>query len=170
VNNIKKHPYLFVTSIILMLAGIALIFVDTSSIMQVIMVIFGVLCIFNGLFSMMAGRTLIAYLYGLLYMALGIILFFNQPGVMTVVTIIFAVFAVILPIVRIILENDKLRQLKMELPALIIAIVIIFLGIPTVFKYVLVGLLIGAGIFLLVSILNEKPKLTKAQKRNAIDI
>ena len=77
----------------------------------------------------------------------------------TVISIILAIWLIIMPIIRIVLSQNKKEQLKSEIPLFIIAVFLFFVPASTIFKYVILvfgGILIIFGLASIILLLLNK--------------
>ena len=168
-NSIKKYPILFALGLIFIALGVILLFVDASSIMNFISVVAGIATIFTGLaILMIPGRGYFTTIYGLLYLFAGVSLMFFHHFV---VNIVLSVLLLVFPIYRIITSDDKLWQLKREIPVFIILLLVLLVGFDQIVKYGLAGAVILFGLYLLfLTFSKDKKERPRIKKDESIDV
>ena len=157
-DKIKRHPYLFVATIISLLIGIWFICSDHNKIISTVYFLVGGGLILTGLYKMLlldykGNKT---YLYdGIISIVTGILIMFVHNFIVTLILgLAFAIF----PVIRIVNSDDSRSAFKKEFPLLIIGLVIAFSGdlLANVFIKFIGVLFILLAIYLFVSILTEK--------------
>lgn len=134
VSNFKKA---LVFSLVQVAIGILLFFLPLENAIDVFMVIFGIYLILIGimriLFSLNNKTIYGRYIFAssIIYLVLGIMICFFSN--MTI-NIIVAVFLIVLPIIRIILSQNKKQSFKDELFTMVVGIFVLLFGISSVVK------------------------------------
>ncbi len=153
--NQKERMFGFVTSIVYILIGLVFIFVPSDVLLDVIFTILGIIIILLNLvpciYYFMLGKDNNRYytyaVLSLVSIAIGFAFIFMHNAVLAV---ILGSWLVVLPIVRIVLSNDKKAELKKSIPYFVVAILLFFIPANTIFDIVLKvfgGLLIALGVF-----------------------
>jgi len=166
--NSKKIS--IISSIILMIIGILIALLSYFSYDTFIHVI----CIFLGIFIILLNiyptlkysslmtqdnRYIPHFIIALSFLIIGILFIFSHGFVLSIIT---TTFLILLPIIRIILADNKKIQFLKEIPLLIIGIMVFFNVFDNIFRYVLItsgGVLFILGLVYLISIfINKKDK------------
>ena len=157
-DKIKRHPYLFVATIVSFLIGVWLICSDHNRIINTVYFLVGGGLIFTGLSKMLLldfskNKT---YLYeGVTNVVVGMLIMFIHNFI---VTLILGLIFVAFPVIRIFKSGDFASAIKKEFPLLIIGLVIAFSGdlLANIFVKFIGVLFVLLAIYLLVSIFTEK--------------
>ena len=146
---LKTYKTEFKRRVILVIIGIALgillFFLPLGNIVKVMTIILGVLLLISGVIKIIMGTSgygRILCMNGIIQAIMGLFLIIFPGGMLN---IIFASILIVLPIIRIILANDKKEAFKDELFTLVLGIVILFFGINQtldVVRYILGSLVI----------------------------
>ena len=130
---LKTYKTEFKRRVILVIIGIALgillFFLPLGNIVKVMTIILGVLLLISGVIKIIMGTSgygRILGMNGIIQAIMGLFLIIFPGGMLN---IIFASILIVLPIIRIILANDKKEAFKDELFTLVLGIVILFFGI-----------------------------------------
>jgi hypothetical protein len=181
-RKLQEHPYMLLSSIVVLGLGISLMFTDANVVINIIYWAIGSFLILMGaakiLFKQHIYNQISAFALadGLVDLIVGILfLFFHN----IIVTIILGLCFMIFPIIRIIKSSDHKQTLKKELPLLITGLVIALCGdaLGLVVVKIIAGILILFGIYLFLTIFIEKiafwtikgPKNKKQRKDSVID-
>ena len=114
------------------LLGGVLILLPTDLLLKIIFVVLGALTILSAIPSLIlalacpnerAGK--LALLSSVISMAMGIVLIFWHHNILMIVA---GVYFVLFPVLEIVLAKDRMRQMKSELPKLIIGVVLLVFG------------------------------------------
>lgn len=168
-DKIKKHFFTFSLALISLTLGIVLLFIDASKLMRTLYIIFGVIMMVNGCLVLLDFMKIdpVAKTYGLLSIIAGILFCFYHGLVIAIISmILFLAF----PIYRIILARNKKDQFFKELPRIILAIMILFLGFDNIFVKSLGIFMILMTLFIFFNIIFTKEKLSDIEKQEAINV
>lgn len=158
------------SALIQLIIGVLLFFLKLENTIGFFTIMFGIyfivvsairLLIMNGDKTIYGQYTFVS---AIVYLILGILLVVFQT---TIVSIIAAIFLVILPIIRIILSNDKMEMLKREVFNLVIGVFVLLFGfapIIVVVRYVAGTIVILFAIFNLISAILVYNKVKKSSK------
>lgn len=167
VVSTKRVSIIF--SIILMVVGILISLLSYFSydvFIHVICIILGIIIILLNIYPVMVYSSLMTqdkrflpnFIISLSFLIIGILFIFSHGFVLSIIT---TVFLIILPIIRIILVEDKKSQIIKEIPLLIIGVMVFFNIFDGVFRYVLIAsgaLLFVLGLVYLIYSLTHKEK------------
>lgn len=112
--------------------GILLIALNAEFLLNVVFVVMGIVTILYNLPGIAVGvvgiRTrfgLVSLILSLVSVAIGLLMIFWHTGVLMVV---LGVYMIVFPLIQILFSKEKLLQLKVELPRLIVGIVLLLIG------------------------------------------
>ena len=121
-----------------LLAGVLLIALPIDTLLKVVFVIVGVITLVYHLPGMMIGLSSldtrvgrISFALSLVSVVLGVLMIFFHS---TVLMLILGAYLILIPLVQIIIANDRLAQFKAELPKLILGLVLLLIGPATVLE------------------------------------
>ena len=115
-----------------LLIGILLIALNADFLLNVVFVVMGVITILYNIPGIALGLTgirtrfgVVSLIFSLVSVAIGLLMIFWHTGVLMVV---LGVYMIVFPLVQILLAKEKLLQLKVELPKLIVGVVLLLIG------------------------------------------
>ncbi|MBQ2734820.1 MAG: hypothetical protein IJF33_03215 [Clostridia bacterium] len=115
-----------------LLIGILLIALNADFLLNVVFVVMGVITILYNIPGIALGLTgirtrfgVVSLIFSLVSVAIGLLMIFWNTGVLMVV---LGVYMIVFPLVQILLAKEKLLQLKVELPKLIVGVVLLLIG------------------------------------------
>ena len=153
-KKLKLNKFSFILGTILTCAGILLFLLDIQFINRILIYLFGTLVLVDGVFDIVKYRKSKDknYIYsGIINVILGIILIFMHHALINVlVMIVFIIF----PIVRIVKSKTPALQLEKEIPAFLIALIILTFslsGIVEILVKLFAGCLVVFGIIALIA-------------------
>ena len=158
-NNIYQEKVLnWVTPIIYILIGLAFICIPSNVLIDIIFTVLGLIIIFLNLvpciyYFMMGSKDSRYYPYAvmaLISVIIGFVFIFQHNAVLA---IILGIWLVVLPIVRIILSNDRKHELVKAIPYFVAAILLFFIPAEAILDIVLKvfgGCLIALGLIAIV--------------------
>ena len=167
--NTKKSIIIPIITIIL---GAFFAFVPYDVIKDVLFIFMGIViislnllpCVINFKLASQNSKYYVNAIFSLLGVILGFLLIFNH-GLAT--SIVIAIYLIIMPLIRIFSSNDKTKQFKSELPLLILAAVLLFTPVESVFE---IFLIVFGVIILVLGIINLILALVFNYKnRNSLD-
>ena len=170
-EKIADHLIVFIISIFSIVFGVLMIFINKDIFSRAITIILGGCLLINSLFLFIEGKgNIISTLSGVIYIVLALlVMFFDSSQTIAVIEIILGICCILLPIVRIIMSDDKKWRIKLELPSIVIGATICFVSLPVFLKYALIVLLILTGISGIVYVFIAKEK-NPIDKSDVIDI
>ena len=179
-SKIERHPYILLSSVISLVMGVVMLFVNPEMIIGFVYYLLGMLLISIGLFKLNSEfKTKNDTYNGIMNIIIGImIILFHNFIIMLLLGLTLLVF----PIVRIIKSKYKKETFKLELPLIILGVIICFSGdlFANVFVKILGVLLILFAIYQFISIFKENLRIVKIdnivyeeeskKKRNYVDV
>ena len=167
-----------VTSIVLMVIGALmslLAYFAYDSFINFVCVVLGIFIIICNIYPLLVYSSLITqdksyipnFVIALVFVIIGVLFIFVHGFVMSIIA---TVFLIILPIIRILLSNDKKTQLLKETPLLVIGALVLFNVFDGIFRWVLIagGIVIFLiGLVYLIMLLTNKYKVKN--DNNVID-
>ena len=166
-NKLKKHPYLFLSSIITFCLGLLFVFLDYSKIIDWLYFVVSSFLIIGGLYKLFdQNKVKENYINGLVNIFIGILLLLFRNFILS---IILGCILLVLPIVRIVLSDNKKNTFKQQIPFIILGVLICFSGdiFANVFFKILGVLLMLFAIYQFVSIFIYRLQLIKVNKETS---
>ena len=159
-----------ISSIVLMAIGILislLAYFAYDSFINFVCVMLGIFIILCNIYPLMVYSSLITqdksympnFIIALVFIIIGTLFIFVHGLVMSIIA---AIFLVILPIIRIVLANDKKSQALKETPLLVVGALVLFNVFDGIFRWVLIagGIVIFLiGLVYLIMLLTNKFKI-----------
>ena len=128
----KNNNRALIFAAIGMLLGILLIKIDVDLLIRISFVIFGIAALVSGIPSLIMSISdikrkgaIFDIVISALSVAMGLILIFRPIQLLMIVV---GIYLIVLPLIRILISNEKKTQLKADLPRMIIGVVMIILG------------------------------------------
>lgn len=167
----KKTFLLFSTSIIYMVIGLVFILVPVNTLIWLTFIILGILIILFNIPTLIEDinnyknvkKDIPGMVFTILCIILGLILIFWQKKFLLIA---FGIYLIIFPVYKILIAEDRKKQLQLELPKIILGIISIILGpentMNIIFKAIGIIIIIASIIYLICAIL----LVTKYKEKN----
>jgi uncharacterized membrane protein HdeD (DUF308 family) len=141
--------------ILMVILGIWFVAGNTEVLTKVLFIILGIVIIaanITPLVYAIRDKNLLEIIYKSILVIFGIVfMFWHNTAILVIVGILF----ILLPVITIILSDNKRDELMIQLPSIILGIVIIIIGPATIGKILFVALGVVAIVFGLLSILSS---------------